>query len=231
MNVLGIETSGAIGSVAACRDDDILAEDTLDEGMAHGRLLIPLLDRVVQAAGWDKRRDIDLIAVSQGPGSFTGLRVGLTCAKILADAIGKPIIGVCSFDAMAQNAPDGSAQVLTALDAKRNEVYAAAYVREAGVLVRKHGPETLTPDQAAALLEGEVFVLGDALKKYAKAFPAPHCQPTPEDEWRIRASVVARLGLLATADGRRDDPLSLEPIYLRRPEAEERRLARERSAS
>jgi len=231
VNVLGIETSGTIGSVAVCRDTEILAEDILEEGMAHGRMLVPLLDRVVQSAGWDKRRDIDLIAVSRGPGSFTGLRVGLTCAKTLADAVGKPIIGVCSFDAMAQNAPDETAHVLVATDAKRNEVYAAAYVREAGEWVRKHDPQTMTPETAAALLSGEVFILGDAATKYAKTFSAPCFRAAPEDLWRIRASVVARLGLFAYSNGRRDDALSLEPIYLRRPEAEERRLARERSSS
>ena len=230
MNVLAIETSGPIGSVAACRDDELLAEEQLEEGMAHGRLLVTLVDRVVTLAGWDKARDIELIAVSRGPGSFTGLRVGLACAKTLAVMLGRPIVGIYSLDALAQNAPSEFERVLAALDAKRGEVYAAAYERPSGTLVRSRGPQTMKPEDALDLLSGPVCVIGDALAHHADVFNARRCHAAAQDLWRVRAATVAGLGLAAFRDGRRDEPVTLEPVYLRRPEAEEKRLARERGA-
>jgi tRNA threonylcarbamoyladenosine biosynthesis protein TsaB len=132
MNVLGIESSGPIGSAAACRDDAVLAQQALNHGMEQGRLLVSLADRVIAAAKWDKRRDVELIAVSQGPGSFTGLRVGLVCAKTMAMLLDKPLVGVCSLDAMAENAPADVLNILTVVDARRGQVYAARYERAAG---------------------------------------------------------------------------------------------------
>jgi len=227
VNVLAIETSGPVGSAAACRDDDVLSEARLERGMEHGRMLLPLLDRVVKDAEWDKTRDLDLIAVSRGPGSFTGLRVGVICAKTIALHLDKPLIGVCSFDAMARNAPREETRILTALDAKRGEVYAAAYERREGRLVRTREPFVTTPDKAAALLQTPFYVMGDALPRYADILCEGGSTAADQTLWRVRASVVAQLGLAAHRSGRRDDPLTLTPLYLRLPEAEEKRLARE----
>ena len=231
MNVLAIESSGPVGSAAACRDDEVLAEEPLGAGIERGRLLVPLVDRIVQQAGWDKRADLDLIAVSQGPGSFTGLRVGLMCAKTLAAFSETPLVGVCSFDAMAHNAPAEYERILTALDARRGDVYAAGYERTGDGMTRVHDPAVMTPEQAAASLGRPFVVLGDALVPYADVLCPAGCASTDEALWRIEASVVARLGRRAFEAGRRDDPLALQPIYLRLPEAEEKRLARERGES
>lgn len=231
MKVLAIETSGVVGSAAACSDDEILAEESFERGMEHGRMLVPLLDRVVNQAGWDKKKDIDLIAVSRGPGSFTGLRVGIICAKTLAVQLAKPIVAVCSLDGMAENAPREHGRVLTVLDAKRGEVYAAAYERREDRTVRLHGPAVMTPAEAAGLLPSPVFVMGDGVNRYSEILCANDCTAADEALWRIRAGVVARLGLAAYRAGRRDEPLALQPIYLRLPEAEEKRLARERTES
>lgn len=231
MNVLAIETSGPIGSAAACCDEKILSEANLEHDMEHGRLLLPLLDRVVREAGWNKNRDIELIAVSHGPGSFTGLRVGITCAKTIAAHLGKPLIAVCSFDAMAENAPADCPRIITALDAKRGDVYAAAYERREDRLTRVCDPLITTPAEAAALLPAPRMVMGDALRRHAETLCANGSSPADETLWRIRAAVVARLGLAAYNAGQRDNTLTLEPIYLRLPEAEEKRLARERGGA
>ncbi len=226
MNVLGIESSGPIGSAAACRDDAIAAEQALERGMEQGRLLVPLVDRVIAAAGWDKRRDVELIAVSQGPGSYTGLRVGLALAKTMAMLLDRPLVGVCSLDAMAGNAPADASNVLTVVDAKRGQVYAARYQRLAGAFRRALDPAILTPAELRAAVVPPVYVLGDAVRVYAADFAQPGWTLAPEERWRIRASHVARLGLALFRGGRRGDPAALEPIYLRLAEAEERRLAR-----
>jgi len=224
MNVLGIESSGPTGSAAALRDDAVLAEESLERGMEQGRLLVALVDRVITAAGWDKRRDIDLIAVGRGPGSFTGLRVGVTCAKTLAALLDKPLVGVCSLDAMAENAPAEIEKVLTAVDAKRGQVYAAVYERAQGILRRTLDPAVLRPVEALARAAGAVYVMGDAARQYAQDFAAPGCTLAPEKEWRIRASVIARIGLASFRAGQFAEPADLEPSYLRLAEAEERRL-------
>jgi tRNA threonylcarbamoyladenosine biosynthesis protein TsaB len=207
----------------------VLAQQALDRGPstnAQGRLLVSLVDRVIAAAGWDKRRDVELIAVSQGPGSFTGLRVGLTCAKTMAMLLDKPLVGVCSLDAMAENAPADAANILTVVDAKRGQVYAARYERAAGGLRRALDPMILTPAELRSSVTAPVYVMGDAVRVYAADFAQPGYNLAPEERWRIQAGDVARLGLALFRAGRRDDPAALEPIYLRRAEAEERRLAR-----
>jgi tRNA threonylcarbamoyladenosine biosynthesis protein TsaB len=226
MNVLGIESSGPIGSVAACRDESVLVEEPLDQGMAQGRLLVSLVDRVIAAASWNKRRDVDLIAGSQGPGSFTGLRVGLTCAKTMAMLLDKPLVGVCSMDAMAGNAPADAPNVLIAIDARRGQVYAARYERAGSALRRVLDPTILTLAELRAAAPGPVYVMGDASRAYPPDFAQPGYTLAPEAQWRIKASGVARLGLAQFRAGRRDDPAALEPIYLRLAEAEERRLKR-----
>ena len=231
MNVLAIETSGLIGSVAACRDGATLAEEKLEKGMQHGRLLLPLVDSVVAAAGWDRQRDIHLVAVSQGPGSFTGLRVGIACAKTIAHQLGRPIVGVCSLRAMAENAPEDCRRVLTVLDAKRGDVYAAAFERREGRLAPVQPTCLLTPEAAALLLQPPYLVMGDGLRHHADSLCRAGGQPADEDLWRIRASIVARLGLLRFESGHADSAMAIEPVYLRLPEAEEKRLQRERGRS
>jgi len=242
MNVLGIESSGPIGSAAACRDDAVLAHQALEHGMEQGRLLVSLVDRVIAAAHWDKRRDVELIAVSQGPGSYTGLRVGLACAKTMAMLLDQPLVGVCSLDAMAENAPADSPNILTVVDAKRGQVYAARYERAAGPAITAQGrpegtrmggplrrvldPTILTPAELRAIVAAPIYVMGDALRVYPAAFAQPGYTLAPEERWRIQAGNVARLGLALFRADRRDDPAALEPIYLRLAEAEERRLAR-----
>ncbi len=231
MNILAIETSAAVGSVAACRADKPLAEGTLGPGMAHGRLLLPLIDQVVSQAGWERRGDIELVAVDVGPGSFTGLRVGIVCAKTLAQLLKIPLVAVCSFDAMAHNAPRNAAHVLTVLDAKRGDVYAAAYTRNGNTLQRTHEPRVMRPEEAAAMTAGKAVVLGDGLRRHAEALCAPGHEGAPEEAWCVRAVIVAMIALRRFESGEQDDPLGVEPLYLRRPVPEERRLARERGAS
>jgi tRNA threonylcarbamoyladenosine biosynthesis protein TsaB len=225
MNVLAIESSGLTGSVAACRDGELLAESTLERGAEHGRGLVPLVDDVTRRAGWARGAGVDLVVISQGPGSFTGLRVGIVCAKTMAVLLNKPIVGVCSLDAMAENAPSSAGRIVTALDAKRGQVYYAQYERADDGLRRLTGPALGTPQQSLAGLRAPVCVLGDALRHHAEAYAGT--QATPEELWRIRAAVVARLGLAAFQSGRSDEPFAMQPTYIRLAEAEERRLARE----
>jgi len=100
MKVLGIETSGNVGGVAICEDKHVIITKGFGAGMQHGKELIPAIRTTLHEIGW-KSGDIDLIAVDVGPGSYTGLRVGVTCAKTMAYALNKPVIDVPIFDIIA----------------------------------------------------------------------------------------------------------------------------------
>jgi len=218
MVVLGIETSSKVGSVALWRDGAVVGERTLAQTLNHGSLLFVELRRIHQEAGLGPA-DLDLIAVSQGPGSFTGLRIGLTTARTVAYVLEKPVLGVPSLDVLAHNAPPDAAHVATLLDAKRGEVYACLYAR------RGQGLERTTPyhvARAEALeLPTPCVVVGDAVARYGDVLARPGVAFAAPEAWRPRASVVARLAAGRHEAGERQELHALEPLYLRRPEAEE----------
>jgi tRNA threonylcarbamoyladenosine biosynthesis protein TsaB len=104
MHILAVETSGARGGIALADGDKLLGEVMLGEGLRHGRDLVPTIKDACERAGWDRRR-IDLVAVSIGPGSFTGVRIAVTLAKVMAFDAGSKVVAVPSLRVMAENAP------------------------------------------------------------------------------------------------------------------------------
>ena len=227
MNVLAIETSGRIGGVALVRDQGVVAEIRFERGMEHGRVLVQKLDDLCRAHGLAPQGDVDVVAVSCGPGSFTGLRIGITCAKSLAFASGARVVAVGSFDAMAQNAPKEATTVCTCLDAKRGDVYFSIFRGEGEGLARVRGPEVGKPVDVAAMLDRPAWVLGDAARYHADAFQQDGILVAPESMWAVRPGVVGLLGEAMAQRGEFAEPTGLAPLYLRRPEAEEKRLQRE----
>src|SRR5678809_1065254 len=119
---IAIETSGRIGSVAVVVDDQILAEAQFPHGLQHAAHLIPLIDRLTRAEGWTPR-DIEHLYVSIGPGSFTGLRIGVTLAKTMALATGVKLVAVPSVRVLVENAPADARHVIIVLDAKREQIF------------------------------------------------------------------------------------------------------------
>jgi len=218
MRVLGIETSSRLGSVALWRDGCTLAERLIAQSHNHGALLFVELRQIFDEAGISPT-DLDLVAVSQGPGSFTGLRIGITAARMAAHVLGVPVIGVPSLDVLAENAPPDAPHVATLLDAKRGEVYAGLYEREGGRLVPQMAHTVVCPDQLD--LPSACLVLGDGCKLFHDGLTCQGATLAEEEMWRPHASVVARLGAERHEQGERHDLHSLTPIYLRRPEAEE----------
>ncbi len=215
MRVLGIETSGTIGSVALW-EGRVVAEESFQRGLVHGKALVPTLARLLEQAGWPKS-SLGLVAVSQGPGSYTGVRVGVATAKALAYALGCPIVGVPTLEAMARNPSPSDLPVAPVVDARWEQVYTALY--EPGGR-RVSGPRAVRPEDLAKELPERVYLFGDGLKRYRALFERPGVAFGGEDEWTCHARVVAELGARAFAEGRRDDPLSLVPLYLRPTEAE-----------
>ncbi len=213
MNVLGIESSGTRGGVALLEAGRVRGTRLFEKGMVHGRDIAPSIRSLLDELGWTPEA-VDLIACDIGPGSYTGLRVGLAAAKGLALALARPLIGVSSLDAMAEAARDQARILCPALDAKWEQIYGAVYIdgrRTTDYLAEK-------PDAFAARVPKDAFVFGDALDAYGGLFR--DIVRGPRELWDPRPDMVALLGQRLHEQGVRHDAATLVPLYLRPTEAE-----------
>jgi tRNA threonylcarbamoyladenosine biosynthesis protein TsaB len=227
---VAIETSGRVGSIAVVRDGQVVAEEQFPHGLQHAAHIVPILDRLIRRQGWSPA-DVQELYLSIGPGSFTGLRIGVTLAKTLAMATGVRIIAVPSVRVLVENSPAEARHVVVVLDAKREQIYGARFER-AGVeqpqatgqwLEREPAHLTSLPAMLASSPR-PVHLLGEGLPYHQRFLPEadPDVYTTPPDSWPARATAVAMLGLAMSASSQFADPLTLAPIYIRRPEAEEK---------
>ncbi|OFX34976.1 MAG: tRNA (adenosine(37)-N6)-threonylcarbamoyltransferase complex dimerization subunit type 1 TsaB [Armatimonadetes bacterium RBG_16_67_12] len=226
MRVLGIETATAWGSVAVAGPGGTLAERSAHVPGGHLEWLIPAIDDLL-AASHLTRADVEGLAVSIGPGGFTGLRIGVATAAAWAHAMVRPLAGVSTLEAIAAGVEE-SGLVLATLDARRGEVAAALFTRDDGAA----GVERLTDDlllTPGAIRDhlgrcGRVIIAGDALERHAAVLLGalgPDAVAAPRDWWWPRAAVTGRLGRARLLRGDRDDPIGLVPRYAHR------RIARE----
>lgn len=225
MRVLAVETSTMLGGVAVVDDEQgLLVESRLIVKAAHSARLMPELDHALRAAGLGLS-DMGALAVSAGPGSFTGLRIGLGTVKGLAFATGLPVVAVPTLEAFAWCFPHVSHPVCPMLDARKKEVYAGVFVWEGGELNRLV-PETSL--EAAALARSlmdrdRVLFAGEGALIYREQiraelgekalFAPPHLMaPLP--------SALAFVGLGMALRGEFSEPRALKPLYIRKSEAE-----------
>jgi tRNA threonylcarbamoyladenosine biosynthesis protein TsaB len=222
-NGLAIETSGRVGSVAVVRDGVVAAEGEFPHGLRHAADLVPMIDRLVRGQGWTPR-DVEELYVSAGPGSFTGLRIAITLAKTMSLATGVKVVAVPSVRVLAENAPADATHVIVVLDAKRDQIFTARFER---VGQRWEEREAARLDSLTAMLERSprpVWLLGEGLPFHEKFIPKDDAGVivTGPDTWRARACVVAQIGTEMAARGEWTDVMRLTPIYIRKPEAEEK---------
>lgn len=229
VRALALETSGRIGSVALVEDDGVVATEAFAHGLQHAATILPMIDRLTRSRGWSPER-IDHVYVSAGPGSFTGLRIGITLAKTLSLATGCQIVAVPSARVLLENAGDDAREVIIVLDAKRGQIFTARFVR-ADVGSQWIEVESAHLDTLAAMLSrarGTVHLIGEGIAYHKSAIPNPSdVIVTDESLWRARAESVAVIGAELARAGQFTDPLRLTPIYVRLPEAEEKRLIAE----
>ncbi len=223
MRILAFDTSTWTCAVALVRDGTVLAERTERTESSHAGVLPRLVGEVLDAAG-ERPQPGDAVALSIGPGSFTGLRISLSFAKGLAFAGGLKIVGVPTLDALALAALPWEGRLCAALDARKQEIYAALYERDAGRIVRLGPPRALAVERLARDLSGPCVFVGDAVEAYGEAFRrllGDHAVLLSSARHPPSAAAVARL---AAADLARrpagDDLVGLAPAYLRPPEAE-----------
>jgi tRNA threonylcarbamoyladenosine biosynthesis protein TsaB len=224
MYVLGVDTSTDFLSVALCDDARTLAEATFDAGRTHAEKIMDTVDEVLARAGVPMR-DIGLLAVTRGPGSFTGIRIAAATMKGLAVGLNKPLIGVSTLSAMARLAPESARHALPLLDARIHEVYGAIFRREGDRWIAET-PESVGPiEKIAALAPADCMLFGEGAQHYAERLhaAAPHLRVLPTEAGRLSAVAVAQEALAAFRAGDPGDPGAVRPVYLRQSQPEEAR--------
>ena len=222
MRALGIETATSIASVGIVAEDQVLAEHALPMRGSHARTLMPLIDAALAAAGL-ALGELDLLAVSIGPGSFTGLRIGLSVAKGFALATGLPVVGVPTLEAYARTAGPRPDTICPVLDARKGEVYAAAYRWRGADLECVFAATAIAPERFAASVGGPCRLVGDGVDAYAELWRralGDAAELIPLAALPPSGAVVARLGIARTRAAGADDLARLEPRYCRPCEAE-----------
>ena len=233
MKILALDSSGLVASVAVTEDDNLLGEYPINYQTTNSQTLLPMLDEVAKMIELDLKT-VDVIAVSAGPGSFTGLRIGSATAKGLALALDKKIVSVPTVDALAYNIWNCTDVSCPLMDARRQQTYTGLYTFEDGRM------QTLLPQcvvQSEEIITKvndmgkPVVFLGDGVPVFAD-FIAQHCkvpyQYAPAHCNKQRAASVAALGATLYGEGKAEPAAEHKPDYLRLSQAERERQEKER---
>ena len=164
MRVLALDSSGIVASVAVVEDDTLVAEYTVNYKKTHSQTLLPMLDEIVKMTELDLKT-IDAIVVAKGPGSFTGLRIGLASIKMMACIWDVPLIGVDTLEALAWNMAGGEAYALPIMDAQRGNVYAALYSVHGSEVIKGEQETVISIDELTEKSADSVFRLPRSAKR------------------------------------------------------------------
>ena len=224
MSILAIDTATQVSSVAVLKEGRLLAELTMQGKLTHSETLLPHIEQVLKMAAVAKE-ELTGLAVSNGPGSFTGLRIGLAAAKAMSYVLGIPLVGVSTLQALAYQLPAPGVRVMCLLDAQKGNAYVESYRWENNSLqvVDSVQVAKITDIVAAcANMNEQVILLGDAVqKKVAGKLELPaNVSVAPPHIVMPRAACVAMLGQAKLMAGETDNVMDLEPVYIRRSEAE-----------
>ncbi len=230
MKILAFESSAKAASVAALCDGALLAEYTQNSGQTHSRTLMQMAEDLLRNCNLTAQ-DIDAVAVAAGPGSFTGVRIGVAAAKGFAWGRQLPLYGVSTLEAMARGAALCDGIYCACMDARREQVYNALFCSQSGELTRLCGDRALSLDDLAQELAGRqepVYLVGDGAKLCYDALQAQLAQLRllPEHLRQQRAAGVALCAQRMLDAGEKGDALTLVPSYLRLSQAERERNAR-----
>jgi tRNA threonylcarbamoyladenosine biosynthesis protein TsaB len=222
LKILAVDTATKSCSAAVTEDRSLLAELTTVREQTHSKHLLRTISAVIEKAGLHIS-NIDGFALTTGPGSFTGLRIGMSTIKGLALALEKPVVGVSTLDALAMQGAPARQLICPLLDARKGEVYCARYRFVQGVLQKEGRERVLPPDKALADIHEPCLFLGDGAQLYRSVIQttlgenANFSSPASNT---IRAFTVARLSVKRFGSNDPDDPAGLVPCYIRRSEAE-----------
>lgn len=221
MRILALDTAAQSCSVAIVDDGSLLAELTRVNSTTHSRHLMDFINTVCSLADL-KAEDVDGFAVTIGPGSFTGLRIGISTIKGLAFSLGKPVVGISSLDALAWQCAQSAYLICPLLDARKKEVYACRYRFENNELIKDGSEKVASPAEAVrGIREPSIFV-GNAVRLYRENISAELGQLAhfaARGHHTIRASSIAWLSMSGFIRKQTDDVALLIPHYIRKPDA------------
>lgn len=227
MKILAIDSSSAPASIAITENDMLIGEFTINVGKTHSEKLLPLVDRLLDAVDLTVN-DIDAFAISQGPGSFTGLRIGMSAAKLMAQVAGKPLIAVGTLEALAVNMLPFEGFICPMLDARNNTVFTALYMCKDGKLTELLPPDAVLTnelDKRLTSLSSNVMLCGEYEKydsKFAKATLSGHnISRAPRILTLQRASSCAVAAYARLISGENTNPNDVVPLYVRDSQAEQ----------
>jgi tRNA threonylcarbamoyladenosine biosynthesis protein TsaB len=221
--LLILETSGRIGEVALAEGPSLLAVRLLDEGRRHARDLAPTVAELLRARGWAPF-DLNAVVVSHGPGSYTGLRVGIISAKVLAYATGCRLLLIDTFAAIAAQSLEDVQRVDVLADAQQDKVYVQSFTRISGAWSARTALAIRPFAEWLAARDRSAFVSGPGLRKWAAELEGASLIDAAQRE--PHAESLLALGLARYHAGERDDPWTAEPLYLRPSAAEQQWDAR-----
>ncbi|MBU2487892.1 MAG: tRNA (adenosine(37)-N6)-threonylcarbamoyltransferase complex dimerization subunit type 1 TsaB [Proteobacteria bacterium] len=221
MNILALDTATDSFSVAIAEDDRLAVEICGVRTRSHSGHFLATMDEALVRSGISMNA-LEGVAVTLGPGSFTGIRIGLAVANGLAMALDIPMAGVGTLEVLARQASDGSLPVWAALDARRGEVYVARFAEQDGRLIQDHPALALEPGKWLDDVEGPCLFVGDGALAFGDAIRtrlANRARFAPEAAHRIQARTVAKMALEFFRENRFTRPGELAPLYVRPPDA------------
>jgi tRNA threonylcarbamoyladenosine biosynthesis protein TsaB len=222
MKILALDTATQSCSVAIVDDGSLLAELTRANSKTHSRHLLNLINTICRIADL-KAEDLDGFAVTIGPGSFTGLRIGISTIKGLAFSLGKPVVGVSSLEALAWQCAQSAYLICPLLDARKKEVYACRYRLKHNELKKAGTEKVASPAEAVRGIQEPSIFLGNAAQLYREDISAELGELAHFAAWgqhTIRASSIAWLSMTRFYRQQTDDVAMLIPQYIRKPDAE-----------
>ncbi|MCI0625130.1 MAG: tRNA (adenosine(37)-N6)-threonylcarbamoyltransferase complex dimerization subunit type 1 TsaB [Acidobacteria bacterium] len=219
MRLLSVDTSSAAGSIVVSVDGQLAGEVNVHSEETHSVRLLPGIETLLRSCGWSVR-DVDAFAVVCGPGSFTGVRIGLTTIKGLAESLSRPTIPITAFDAWVEKFPQQQGVLVPVIDARRGEVYASVLCRSGQVLeVLSPGAVEKAPELVASISHAEACFVGDGAAAYKNLISSrPGWRVLSDDPFLGRA--VSRIAFSRAEARMFLSAAELQAYYLRKPDAE-----------
>jgi tRNA threonylcarbamoyladenosine biosynthesis protein TsaB len=228
--ILGIDSSSIVATIAVLNEDKLLSEYIVNNKKTHSEKMMVVLNQVLEDSGITLN-EIDAVAVAKGPGSFTGIRIGMACAQGIAHALKKPMVGVNTLDSLAYNLMGMGGFLCPMMDAQRQEVYTSLYRWGQDELKRLWDYKLIKMDtllEELLALEEKVIVLGDGLPLLKKSLEnhsnktVKNIVPAHPVFSMPRASSIAAAALQEYNRGNTKDCFSIKPFYIRKSNAEEK---------
>lgn len=224
MKILAMDTSANVATVAVTEDRKLIAECVLNHKKTHSEKIMPMVDMLLTDSEIDIA-EIDLFAVANGPGSFTGLRIGVSTAKALSQAQNKQIVGISTLEGMAYNLFDVDGLISPIMDARRGQVYNGVYKWQNGKLKEITPPRALSIEECLLDFQDEekVYFVGDGVPVHKETIiktMGERAVFVPDGQSLPRASSLAFLAYDKFLEGKAQNYIELMPIYLRKPQAE-----------